>query len=276
MHSLPQLPLLLSGLGRVRAAFVCLMAAVVLGGLWAGSCRAEQSATPLVVVELFTSQGCSSCPSADAYLADLAQRPGVLALSLHVNYWDYIGWPDPFASPLFTDRQRHYARQLGKSMVYTPQMVLNGRLEAAGNKRRRVERLIRRLQSGKESLTVPMVLEADSEGQLVVRLGPVAEPSLAGALLMMRFDHETVTQVEQGENRGRRLRNVHVVRSLEKLGTWSGEGNQDSASRRRLPLRGQDLATADQGLALLLQSPGGPVLGAAQWKTEEGGEGKMP
>ena len=85
-----------------------------------------------IVVELFTSQGCSSCPPADAYLAELAGRDDVIALSFHVDYWNYIGWTDPFSMPEATSRQRAYGRQLGKSFVYTPQIVVDGRAETVG------------------------------------------------------------------------------------------------------------------------------------------------
>ncbi|HEV8025928.1 MAG TPA: DUF1223 domain-containing protein, partial [Stellaceae bacterium] len=95
-----------------------------------------------VVVELFTSQGCSTCPPADAYLGELASRPGVIALAFHVDYWNYIGWTDPFASKAATDRQRSYAKQLGLRYVYTPQMVINGTMEGVGSGREAITQLI--------------------------------------------------------------------------------------------------------------------------------------
>ena len=96
----------------------------------------SDAAMPPVVVELFTSQGCSSCPPAEAFLNELADEEGVIALELHVDYWDYIGWPDPFASPRMTERQRDYARELGLRYVYTPQMVIDGRSWAVARRRR--------------------------------------------------------------------------------------------------------------------------------------------
>ncbi|HLJ64950.1 MAG TPA: DUF1223 domain-containing protein, partial [Stellaceae bacterium] len=97
---------------------------------------------PPVVVELFTSQGCNSCPPADAYLGELAARPDVLALSFHVDYWDYIGWTDPYSSKQATQRQRAYSHQMALRYIYTPQMVVNGTSEGVGSERQTIERLI--------------------------------------------------------------------------------------------------------------------------------------
>src|SRR4051812_38711022 len=124
---------------RVAAAWVLVAAGMGGGGIAA----AGERAVP-VVVELFTSQGCNSCPPADAFLAELAKRPDVLALSLHVDYWDYIGWKDPFAQHAFTVRQRDYSRALSQRYVYTPQMVINGELQGVGSERRTIEALIAR------------------------------------------------------------------------------------------------------------------------------------
>src|SRR5690242_20233995 len=127
--------------------FAPLAAALVLGAGWlsGGAAMAGERAVP-VVVELFTSQGCNSCPPADAYLGELAKRPDVLALSLHVDYWDYIGWKDPFAHHAFTLRQREYSRALSQRYVYTPQMVINGDLQGVGSERRTIEALIARAE----------------------------------------------------------------------------------------------------------------------------------
>src|SRR5690606_23996855 len=103
---------------------------------------AAQAADRPVVVELFTSQGCSSCPPADRFLGELAARPGVIALGLHVDYWDYIGWKDPYARRAHTERQRDYSRTLNQRYVYTPQMVINGAFQAIGSDRAAVDGLI--------------------------------------------------------------------------------------------------------------------------------------
>ena len=108
-----------------------------------------QAADKLTVVELYTSQGCSSCPPADAYLSELARAPGVLALSMHVDYWNGLGWKDPYSRADVTQRQRDYARALGGHFVYTPQMVVMGRADAVGTKRAEVAQLIARARAGR-------------------------------------------------------------------------------------------------------------------------------
>src|SRR5215470_2470293 len=124
---------------------VLLLAAVIAVG-HASATSAQDK--PPVVLELFTSQGCSSCPPADALLGELAQRPGIVALAFHVDYWDYIGWKDPYASPTNTQRQHDYAVALGLHMVYTPQMVVDGRTDVVGSERGDVETAIGRAAAG--------------------------------------------------------------------------------------------------------------------------------
>jgi hypothetical protein len=206
-----------------------------------------------VVVELFTSQGCSSCPPADAYLAELAKRDDVLALSFHVDYWNYIGWKDPFATAETTQRQRDYARNLAQRYVYTPEMVVQGAAHAVGSDRPAVEKLIAaaRARPGPEITAAPEGdrLRAAPEGDgLRVRVG---EGAGAGTLLLVRFEREHVTKVGRGENGGRTLRNVHVVRELRPIGEWRGKA--------------LDLALEKQAgeCALLLQAEAGGAILAA-------------
>jgi len=122
---------------RTFSAAAAMLVAVALALPPSAPARAQ--AKPPTVVELFTSQGCNSCPPADAYLGELAQRDDVLALSMHIDYWDYLGWKDTFSSAFATERQRAYSRALGKSFVYTPQMVVGGVAEAMGSRRHGVE-----------------------------------------------------------------------------------------------------------------------------------------
>ena len=133
---------------------------VVAAGLGAAAVPAVAGEGALNVVELFTSQGCSSCPPADALLADLADRDDVLALSFHVDYWDYIGWKDPFASPQYTQRQRVYSQVFGKRYVYTPQMVVNGSFEMTGSDRAGVLKRIRRRRRRRPGSALPCVTMA--------------------------------------------------------------------------------------------------------------------
>ena len=207
-----------------------------------------------VVVELFTSQGCSSCPPADALLGELAGQPGVLALSFHVDYWDYIGWKDPFASAQYTERQRDYAAKLGLRYVYTPQMVIDGRLDAVGSNRRAVTRSLEKSAAAEPVVVVS--LEPENGGQ--VKLSEGTAPAGGATVWLITFDDRHETQVERGENGGRALENFNVVRELRPLGTWTGEA-------KTFPL---DLAAARAdgrgGCAVMVQQGrGGPILGAA-------------
>lgn len=198
-----------------------------------------------VLVELFTSQGCSSCPPADAFLAELAARDDVVALSFHVDYWNYIGWKDPFATPWGTQRQRNYGRALAQRYVYTPEIVVDGAAQAVGSERPEVERLIAEARARPG----PVVSAQRSGSAVRVRVG-AGEGE--GTVWLFRFDPERVTRVERGENGGRTLRNVNVVRGMTKLGTWSGAPLELSAE------------AAPGGCAVVVQEDGpGRVLGAA-------------
>jgi hypothetical protein len=198
-----------------------------------------------VLVELFTSQGCSSCPPADAFLAELAARDDVVALSFHVDYWNYIGWKDPFATKWTTQRQRDYGRALAQRYVYTPEIVVGGAAHAAGSDRAEVERLIAEAHARKG----PAVTAERSGGEVRVRVGAGEG---AGTVWLFGFDPEHVTRVERGENGGRTLRNVNVVRAMTKLGTWRGAPLELSAE------------AAPGGCAVVVQEDGpGRVVGAA-------------
>jgi hypothetical protein len=208
---------------------------------------------PLAVVELFTSQGCSSCPPADAFLSELAPRPGVLALSVHVDYWDYIGWKDPFASPDHTRRQRDYARQFGLRYIYTPQMVVQGGAQHPGTEREAVEAEIAKAAARPG----PTLVLVRREGGPVVRL-PAAAGQPKAVVLAVLFDREHVTAIQRGENGGRTIRNSHVVREMRRLAVWDG-----AAAELALPWT----PGAGQGCAVLLQAlADGRILAAAALK----------
>jgi hypothetical protein len=196
---------------------------------------------PPVVVELFTSQGCSSCPPADALLGELSRtQPGLLALDFHVDYWDRLGWRDPFSLAAATQRQRGYAQRLG-SEVYTPQLVVDGRLQMVGSDRAAVAQA---LDSARQARRPPvqMRLSRDAEGLAA----EVAAGSGEGELWLVGFDDAHTTPVGRGENAGRTLAEVNVVRSLQRVGTWSG-----AAVQLALP------APAGQRAVLLLQDAAG-------------------
>jgi hypothetical protein len=201
------------------------------------------------VVELFTSEGCSSCPPADALLAELAGRPDILALSFHVDYWDRLGWKDPFSSADATRRQHGYADLLGVATVYTPQIVVDGRWQAVGSDRAEVERALG--AAGRDRDEVPVALALD-HGRAQLTLGPGGE-RVSATLLLIGFDRRHVTAVARGENRGRTLPHVDVVRSIEEVAQFDGR-----AKTFEVPIR----APCDR-VAAILQARDGRVLGVA-------------
>lgn len=201
-----------------------------------------------VVVELFTSQGCSSCPPADALLGRLAEDPSLLALSFHVHYWDYLGWKDPFSSEENTRRQRAYASSLG-DRVYTPQMVVDGAVSLVGSDERAVRSAIARAKQS--AAKIPVTLAA-AGGALDVRI-PAASGN--GGVWEVRFRRRAVTAVGAGENAGRTIANANNVTALTRLGAWGGE----AWTHRISPP-----PSGDEGVAVLLQdSASGRILGAA-------------
>lgn len=203
--------------------------------------RARAAEAP-VVLELFTSQGCSSCPPADALLGELARQPNVVALAFHVDYWNRLGWPDPFASRTWTDRQRMYARTLGTE-VYTPALVVNGSGMVVGSNRREVARAMREAADLKLDLSLRRV-GATLEARIGAGLPEGTEVTLAV------IDPERETVVRAGENGGRTLREFRIVRALHPVVAPS-----DLASLPPIP--------RNQAAVLLARDPRGRVLGAA-------------
>jgi hypothetical protein len=214
----------------------------------------SDAAMPPVVVELFTSQGCSSCPPAEAFLNELADEDGIIALELHVDYWDYIGWPDPFASPHITQRQRDYARELELRYVYTPQMVVDGRHNVVGSHRQQVRAAI-----GQATLRgKPLAVEfSDEDGGMIII--PEGRPPAGGATVWLAiYDGVHETDVERGENKGQKLKNRNVVRELEELAVWTGERLEIPVDLARVAALGR------AGCAILVQQGRtGPIIGAA-------------
>ncbi len=230
-------------LRRFRAAVA--LALLALGSA-AAAAAAERSP---VVVELFTSQGCSSCPPADALLAELARRPDVLPLSFHVDYWDYLGWKDPFASKANTERQRAYVRALHARYAYTPQMVIDGAAQEVGSKRAQVEALIR----GAAAAAAAGPDIAVEGGRVRVGAAPGAPPA---AVWIAFFRKASANEVPRGENAGKRLATTNAVRELRLLGSWDGRA-AEFAFDAAPPPAGCD------GAAILVQRPGpGAILAA--------------
>ncbi len=203
--------------GTPRRQVLAGMGMAALGALLPlGSARA---ATQGVTVELFTSQGCSSCPPAERLLAQLANRPDVVALSYHVQYWDHIGWTDPYGDPRCQDRQERYRAWLKTRFLYTPQMVVGGRFDVVGSRRQEVEQRIM------EAERLPRLALSIEEGQdgASVRLPEAKVGREGAAVLAVRYLSEATTDVDRGENAGRTLVERNIVRDLQKLVVWEGE-----------------------------------------------------
>jgi len=173
----------------------------------------------VVVVELFTSQGCSSCPPADKLLGQIAEKDNVIALSLHVDYWDYIGWKDEFADPAFTKRQKGYARAAQRRSIYTPQMVINGADALVGAKPMRLSDLVQ-----KNATRLPQVeLQAVRTGDTVeINARPL---SVDGSMVvhLVRYDPKKEIRISRGENAGRNMSYTNVVESWSVVGDWDGK-----------------------------------------------------
>lgn len=205
----------------------------------------------LTVVELFTSQGCSSCPPADKFLGELAKRDDIVALSVHVDYWDYIGWKDPFASAANTKRQRQYSRRFNLRYVYTPQIVVQGALQVPGSYR---DEVMEKIESSKSLERVEVRLERDGDNLKVT----LPETKVVGdvQILMAPFDKQHTTDIQEGENSGRTLSYYNVLRKLERVGIWRGEEKSVSMPWHK---------DWGDGVAVILQAPGtGRILGAAK------------
>jgi len=226
--------------------------AALLFGLAGGA--ADAADRPLTVVELFTSEGCNSCPPADAYLGILGKRPDLLALSFHVDYWDYLGWKDTFAFHEATERQRAYSASLGSRYVYTPQLVIGGRSHAVGSDQGAVDDAIAEVAA--HAHPVDLSVQKSADGKMLVGL-PSAPAKGKAVVWLMRFDGKHDVKIGGGENGGKTLTYYNVVRDVRQIGSWNGAAEQiaiDPAS-----LRGTEHC------AVLLQENGsGAILGAAR------------
>lgn len=218
-------------------------------GLLASGAAAEPGRGP-ILVELFTSQGCSSCPPADLFLHELADRRDVIALSLHVDYWDYLGWKDRFGSPAHSDRQRAYAAAMKDRMVYTPQIVVDGRERLVGSQADAVLSAITSRLTEPGDARLALALEGD---RIVVDVSSTSGEADAALILMTWYTETERVSIAAGENAGREAVYRNVVHGWRTLGSWSG-----GASRLET-LAPED---ADAAVVILQRSDGGPVLSA--------------
>ncbi|MGJ5001554.1 DUF1223 domain-containing protein [Bradyrhizobium sp. HKCCYLRH2060] len=235
------MPLSLASL-RHASAFAVLLASLAP---WSPSAAATDRP---VVIELFTSQGCSSCPPANAYLNEMVrQRRDVLPLAFHVTYWDRLGWKDPFSLPAATDRQARYGSRFGDGS-YTPEIVVDGTTSHVGSNRAEVGPAIDRAR-GASATAAPLKLARNGD-KLTVEVGGGEG---RGRLLLVGFDHRHETSIRRGENGGRTLEELNVVRSVRPLADWSG-----SALRLTEPMpEGEDAA-------VILEAADGRIVGAAR------------
>jgi len=202
-----------------------------------------------LVLELFTSEGCSSCPPAEAYLGTVSARADVLALAFHVDYWDSLGWRDRFDLRQAVERQEAYARRLQRSSVYTPQLVIDGRSDPPGSYANAVA-----VALGKPRDGVPLALDVHNDS-LRVEVGTRAGGPRSDVLLIAYLRH-AVSAIGRGENAGRTLEEYNIVRAIRTLGSWNGEPRSFDVPLASLP---QDATDA----AVLVQPPGqAPIIGA--------------
>jgi hypothetical protein len=202
------------------------------------------------IVELFTSQGCSSCPPADALLGRLSADPALLALSFHVNYWNSIGWKDPFSSQVSTDRQYAYAHALGERTVFTPQLIVNGTRSVIGSQESEIRKEI--AKASEATLPVSADLSKQADGSFNLQL---AGPAVAADVWEVRYVRRSVTKIRAGENGGRELETFNDVVQLHRLGAFQPG-----------VLKLEPLHQPADGLAILVQKPsGGPILGAVAY-----------
>lgn len=211
---------------------------------------------PLVVVELFTSQGCSSCPPADAVMQELALRSDVIGLALHVDYWDYIGWKDQYASPAYSKRQRGYAQVAARRMVYTPQMIVNGQDDVVGARAMKLASLISKHQDKPPVVSLSATRTGDT---VVVQLEPLSGAADAGPceVQLVRYTPLQTARITRGELAGREIEYANTVDGWSVMGQWDGVSSVEFTAQ----------IEGDRPAVVLIQRPGyGPILAAVRVK----------
>ena len=224
----------------------------IIAALWMGAAGTAVAEDQPVVIELFTSQGCSSCPPADEILGQLAKRDNVIALAMHVDYWDYLGWKDEFADPAHTKRQRAYARAKGERTIYTPQMVIGGQDHVIGSRPMKIMDTIRKHANKRATVAVQL---KRSGGKVSIEARAIRDLSGDAVVQLVTFVPKSTVKIRRGENAGRTLTYHNVVQDLVRLGTWNGNSAYSTT------------ANVPDGLpiAVLVQARnGGVMLGAAQ------------
>ncbi|MBL4927927.1 DUF1223 domain-containing protein [Fuscibacter oryzae] len=213
-------------------------------GLWL--CQAGQVVAQSqtgVVVELYTSQGCSSCPPADQVFEQLVNQPGVIPLALHVDYWDYIGWQDTFGNARFTDRQKAYARASGERMIYTPQMIISGQERIVGSEAQELATAIARQLAVQPAVKLTIERMGDR-----VMIRAAANPPLPQAVVvqLVRYQPQQTVEIEGGENQGQIVTYSNIVTDWQRLGEWPGKA----------PLEVEAEAPGPSPVVVILQNQG--------------------
>jgi len=219
-------------------------------------------AEPRAVVELFTSQGCSSCPPADQIIGELAKDPSVIALSLPIDYWDYLGWKDTLADSRFTARQKAYSNMRGEREVYTPQVVVNGSAHVIGSDRARIESAIEETKKADAVMSVPISMTlAGKQINISVAASGKGPAAAHGEVWICSISKAVPIAIGRGENRGREITYHNVVRNLLKVGDWNGASDSWTVPLENIYREGVDAAVVyvQDGN----RDKPGPMLGAA-------------
>ncbi|MGR3717726.1 MAG: DUF1223 domain-containing protein [Thermohalobaculum sp.] len=230
---------------------IAILAALGIASL-ALSAPVAQAEGSVVVVELYTSQGCDACPPADEVLAQLTGRDDVIALSLHVDYWDYLGWRDTFAQRQFSRRQYAYRDAWRKNVVYTPQMVVQGRDDVMGSRSDALAAAIAAAQQVEPPIKVTIERQG---GMLKCRIEPGPE-RVVGIVWIAKYTLSATVEISRGENAGRTITYMNVVNSLNRIGSWAGIEPEEVAMPQPEP---------GEGVAIWIQAgEAGPILAAAK------------
>ena len=230
-----------------------------------GSMAAPAFAEPRAVVELFTSQGCSSCPAADKLLGELSRDPSLMTMSLAVDYWDYLGWKDTLALHGHSNRQRAYAEARGDREVYTPQVVVNGVVHALGSDKSAIEKAIAQTRRNPATLSLPVTMSV-ADGKVTVKVPDAQGEKHSGEVWLCPVTSKVVVHIGRGENHDRMLTYHNVVRGWIKLGDWNGNAATYSVALNDIPKGDYSLKDVDR-LDVVVQSDAakkpGLMLGAA-------------
>ena len=223
--------------------------ATLIAGFFATAGQAQQNKT---VIELYTSQGCSSCPPADALLTQLADRDDVIALALHVDYWDYIGWKDSFGNPAYTARQNGYARAAGATTIYTPQMVIGGQDHVIGSKPMEVMDNLRVHQA--RGAQTRLTLDR-SGAALRIQAAPFTRSATPMIVQLVRYIPEQTVSISRGENAGKAIRYSNIVSSWQNIARWDGTTALNIST---------NVAGDDAVVVIVQRDRHGPIVAAAE------------